>query len=259
MAVEGYSNQDWQAGTADEGSYSPTQLFTDSDDIETSEGTYANNHNIAVLTIMALDANSQLVQWDPTDDISAVQATGSISLQNAAPAANDTVAINGVTITFVTSGATGPQVLRGADASAAAGNLRTYINANPGSLHVTAAGSAGTVLLTATDPGDDGNAVTLAKTFSVPANGTVSGATLSGGYDAADNLGIKSIPVGVAAADMNTTAGGLNAATWGPYYRKACFNPDLLVWPAGLASASYEAKKAALERARAPFRVKRLL
>lgn len=259
MAVEGYSNADWQAGTADEGSYSPTQLFTAEDEIKTSEGTYKNNQNVAVLTILALDSANQLVPWDPTDDISAVQATGSISLQNAAPAANDTVTINGVAITFVTSGATGAQVLRGADASAAATNLRTYINANPGSLHVTAGGSAGSVLLTATDPGDDGNAVTLAKSFATPANGTVSGATLTGGYDAADNLGLKSIPVGVAAADMNTTSGGLNAATWGPYYVSACFNPDLLVWPAGLASANYEAKKAALERARAPFRIKRLL
>lgn len=67
------------------------------------------------------------------------------------------------------------------------------------------------------------------------------------------------IPVGVAAADMNTGAGGYNADTYGPYYVSACFNPDLLVWPAALASASYEAKMAALEQGRAPFRIKRLL
>ena len=71
----------------------------------------------------------------------------------------------------------------------------------------------------------------------------------------------QSVPVGVAAADMNTTNtnGGYNADTYGPYYVSACFNPDLLVWPAGLASASYEAKLAALEQAGAPFRIKRLL
>lgn len=71
----------------------------------------------------------------------------------------------------------------------------------------------------------------------------------------------EAYPVGVAAADMNTsnTGGGYNADTYGPYYVSACFNPDLLVWPAGLASASYEAKMAALEKWRAPFRIKRLL
>lgn len=66
-------------------------------------------------------------------------------------------------------------------------------------------------------------------------------------------------PVGVAAADMDTTASGYNADTYGPYYVSACFNPDLLVWPAALASATYEAKMAALEQAGAPFRIKRLL
>lgn len=73
--------------------------------------------------------------------------------------------------------------------------------------------------------------------------------------------GPAATPVGVAAADMNTTnsGGGYNADTYGPYYVSACFNPDLLVWPAGLASASYEEKMAALEQAGAPFRIKRLL
>jgi hypothetical protein len=64
-------------------------------------------------------------------------------------------------------------------------------------------------------------------------------------------------PVGVAAADMDTTSGGYNADTYGPYYVSACFNPDLLVWPAGL--TTYEARMAALERWNAPFRIKRLL
>lgn len=66
-------------------------------------------------------------------------------------------------------------------------------------------------------------------------------------------------PVGVAAADMNTgnTGGGYNADTYGPYYESACFNPDLLVWPAAL--NTYEKRKQGLARAGAPFRVKRLL
>lgn len=70
-----------------------------------------------------------------------------------------------------------------------------------------------------------------------------------------------SVPVGVAAADMNTTNanGGYNADTYGPYYVAACFNPDLLVWPASLASATHDEQMAALEAAGAPFRIKPLL
>lgn len=69
----------------------------------------------------------------------------------------------------------------------------------------------------------------------------------------------QAYPVGVAAADMDCTSGGYNADTMGPYYVGGCFNPDLLVWPAGLASASHAAKSAALEKWGAPFRVKHLL
>ena len=143
MAVEGYSNEDWMAqGVTLEGSYSPTQLFTAEDDIKTAAGTFAAGNDVAVLTILARNADDELVQWDPT----AVDAD-------------------------------------------------------------------------------------------------VSEAT----------------PVGVAAADMDTSATGYNAAVMGPYYVQACFNPDLLVWPAGLAAGTHEEKSAALEKAGAPFRVKHLL
>lgn len=69
----------------------------------------------------------------------------------------------------------------------------------------------------------------------------------------------ESIPVGIAAADMNTgnTGGGYNADTFGPYYVGGCFNPDLLVWPAAL--DTYAKRQMALEQASAPFRIKRLL
>ena len=140
MAVEGYSNTDWRAsGMTPEGSYSPTQLFTAEDDIKTNAGLYKAGQVIAVLTILAVDADDKLVPWNP-------------------------------------------------------------------------AGADGTEK-----------------------------------------------PVGVAAADMNTgnAGGGYNADTYGPYYEGACFNPALLVWPAGL--TTYEERKQALARAGAPFRVKRLL
>lgn len=80
-----------------------------------------------------------------------------------------------------------------------------------------------------------------------------------GGATSQTEAAPEAYPVGVAAADMNTTSGGYNADTYGPYYVAACFNPDLLVWPAGLASASYELQMAALEKWGAPFRIKRLL
>lgn len=76
---------------------------------------------------------------------------------------------------------------------------------------------------------------------------------------APDATDTTAVPVGVAAADMDTSASGYNGDTSGPYYVSACFNPDLLVWPASLASASHAEQAAALEAASAPFRVKHLL
>lgn len=139
MAVEGYSNQDWRAGAVAEGSYSPTQLFTAEDDIKTNAGLVKAGQVLAVLTIVAVDADDLIVPWVP------------------------------------------------------------------------------------------------------------------GAVDTTAN------PIGVLACDMNTGAanGGYNANTYAPYYEGACFNPDLLVWPAGL--ATYEERKMALANARANFRVKRLL
>lgn len=137
MPVEGYSNQDWLAGNAAEGSYSPTQLFTAEDEIKTNAALVLTGLNLAVLTIVAFNAAGKLVQWDP--------------------AQNDE----------------------------------------------------------------------------------------------------RAVPVGVLAADANTTNPAGDA--FRPYYQSACFNPDLLVWPAGLADASHGEKQAALASAGAPFRVKHLL
>lgn len=80
-----------------------------------------------------------------------------------------------------------------------------------------------------------------------------------GGATSQTEAAPQAFPVGVAAADMDCTSGGYNADTYGPYYVQACFNPDLLVWPASLASATHDEQMAALERWRAPFRVKPLL
>lgn len=62
-------------------------------------------------------------------------------------------------------------------------------------------------------------------------------------------------PVGVIATAINTAApaGDRHAEI----YVGGCFNPDLLIWPASL--NTYAKRAAALDKAGAPFRVKRLL
>lgn len=55
----------------------------------------------------------------------------------------DTVTVNGTTITFVTSGATGAQVNIGADANASLAALAVYINANSGTLNARAERTTG--------------------------------------------------------------------------------------------------------------------
>ena len=56
-------------------------------------------------------------------------------------------------------------------------------------LGVSADVAGAVVTLTANAPGAAGNAVTLAKTFVTAANGTVSGATMTGGTDATETVG----------------------------------------------------------------------
>lgn len=63
----------------------------------------------------------------------------------ALPAAGDTVTINGNVITFVAGGAVGAQVNIGADATAMALALKTYINANKTTLGATAEGTGTTL------------------------------------------------------------------------------------------------------------------
>lgn len=65
----------------------------------------------------------------------------------------------------------------------------------------------------------------------------------------------ESVPVGILATDLNTTAPAGDRQT--EMYVGGCFNPDLLVWPAAL--DTWLERDAALRIAGAPFRVKRLL
>lgn len=110
----------------------------------------------------------------------AVQASGTVTLSS--HVATNTVTINGVAFTCMASGATGNQYNVGADDTATADNLAAAINASSTALvsgYVTASAASGVVTVTAVRPGLAGNMFTLA----ISANGSVSGAKLTGGTD----------------------------------------------------------------------------
>lgn len=108
------------------------------------------------------------------------KADGSINF-SAVPAANSTITINGVVFTFVTGTPTGNQIQIGASVSATLTNAATVLNASADASVAAATYTVATPLLTIVHDtaGLAGNSFTLAA--SATSNGTVSGATLSGG------------------------------------------------------------------------------
>lgn len=114
--------------------------------------------------------------------VNAGVASGTITLT--AHVATNTVTINGVVFTAVASGATGNQYNVGTDA-VTGDNLAAAINASvtakiPGYVSAVSSGT-GVVTVSSVLPGLNGNLTTLA----ISANGTVSGATLTGGDNGA--------------------------------------------------------------------------
>jgi len=111
-----------------------------------------------------------------------VAATGSITF-SAQPLANSTVTINGTVFTFVASGATGNQVNIGATLAATMTALAVALNASviTGVAKATYTGTATALTMVHDVLGTTGNSFTLAASTSPASNGTVSGATLSGG------------------------------------------------------------------------------
>jgi phage tail sheath gpL-like len=105
-------------------------------------------------------------------------ASGTVTL--ASVNVSDTVTIDGVVFTAVASGATGAQFNQGGTDTADAASLVTAINANSTlDGRVIATSSLGVVTITALEPGELGNSISLASS-----NGTrlaVSAAALSGG------------------------------------------------------------------------------
>lgn len=132
-------------------------------------------------------------------------AIGSITFTGL-PANNDTVTVNGVVITFVTSGATGNQINIAGSATLQAAALQAFLAASSNPLltvmSYTNPTSAPTIVYCASIAGGTtGNTYTLAKTST---NITVSGATLAGGGVGTD---ISSIMAGKTANGAYTAAG----------------------------------------------------
>ena len=99
---------------------------------------------------------------------------------SANPAANDTITINGVTITFVSALTTGNQVLIGANAAATIQNLLTFVKASAltGLTALNYGATTGTFVVTFPTTGIAGNSIAVTKSSTAI---TLSGATLTGG------------------------------------------------------------------------------
>ncbi len=111
-----------------------------------------------------------------------VEASGTITL-TANPAANDTVTVNGVVLTFVASSPTGPQILIGGTAAITAVNLATYLQNSSNTLLTVATYTVltGVVTITYGAVGTGGNAFTLTKSSTAI---TLSASTLLNGANA---------------------------------------------------------------------------
>lgn len=112
-------------------------------------------------------------------------ATGTVTFSTAVPSDGDTVTINGQAITFVTAGASGMEIEIPGTIGATATALANFINDNTTALGVSATVAAAVTTITANDPGETGNSITLAKSGT---NIAVSGATLTGGTDITETV-----------------------------------------------------------------------
>lgn len=180
-------------------------------------------------------------------------ASGTLTIANAVPADGDTFTINGRTYTFRATPDDEDEIDIGADIATTRANIIAAINgdAGEGTLYgegttanedvYATAGSAGVTNFIARNPGDEGNAITLAKVFATGANGTVSGATLTGGSDDADAL-----PFGILAHPVVMTNGQSMSVA---FYREGHWDMDQLNWSAGWTD---EMKRTAFEGSRSP-------
>ena len=124
------------------------------------------------------------VEGESSGASAAVKATGSIEFSSQ-PDPSSTITLNGSTVTFVSSTPGSNEVEIGQDLAETLANLVDFLNGSADAeiSKCTYSASGGDTLLIEYDtPGAAGNSFTLA--VHADSNGTVSGATLSGGADA---------------------------------------------------------------------------
>lgn len=236
------------AGVDTIGTFEPIQLWAGEPNGQSTQGVAAAGYKFGQLNsrgetykfaVVAL-VGGKLVPWNPTTPGEPLaQASGTLTIANAVPAADDKFTINGHDIVFkVAADPDEFEVTIGGTINATAASLAAFINAHrnefgvPGGLSATV--NAGVV--TVRSPGTAGNAVTLAKTFATGANGTVSGANLSGGTD-----GGPAKPVGILPHALDTTATGYNADVDTPYFIQGHPNFEALDLPVGTTYAEVKA------------------
>lgn len=234
------------------GTYEPIQLYAgEATNGRTTQGTVAAGQKLGKLNlrgetyrfaVVALVAGL-LVAWDPlAGGTAADMATGTLTLSTAVPADGDTVTIDGRAFTFRTVADDPYEVARGTTIAEAAANLRDAVNLHRNDFAtqpVTASSAAGVV--TFKSAGAAGNAITLAKVFATGANGTVSGATLSGGDTDTAELGGAAKPYGILPHALDTSATGYNAAVDSPVFIGGEYNFDALDLPVGTTYAEIKA------------------
>lgn len=238
-----------------EGTFTPIQLWAGEPNGQTTQGTCAKDHVFGKknargetykFPVVAL-VGGLLVPWNPLadSDVPDAFASGTMTVANAVPVAGDKFTINGVDVTYAADPDPDDfEIAIGASVTEAATNLKDFINANRSEfgtpLLLVATSAAGVVTLKA--PGTAGNAITLAKTFATGANGSVSGATLSGGTDSDAEIGGARQPYGILPHALDTTAEGYDDTVDTPVFISGHPNFEALDLPEG---TTYEEIKAA--------------
>lgn len=228
------------SGVLNLGRFDQFDLYAGESDIVSSQAQAKDGQAIAQFQILAFDIDGRLIPWDASEF---AYASGTVTFTGQ-PVAGETVTVNGVVITFVASGATGPQVNIGAAFADTAANLAAVINGTPDGTDpntllpsygtaplagtaVTASVSGGVVTLHAVQPGTPGNAITLTEAST---NVAASAATLTGGGAEVDTE--PKMAIGIAAQAAPATTPG----TWLPYFTGGIFNHEVLVWPDAVAT-----------------------
>lgn len=135
-------------------------------------------------------AGLEHINFDIQTGAASTRASQTITLTYGSIAGSDTVTVAGQVLTCVTGTPSTHQFKKVTDGTATAANLAALINADSGTkLTVSATSSGAIVTVTALNPGEEGNFVTLATSN---ASGFALGAaTLAGGLGGADTVAVN--------------------------------------------------------------------